>query len=288
MIKTICVAGAGTMGSGIALACAMANFRVILFDVNAEMLLKAGAEVHKNLSYLLNKEKITIQNFEQVSQSIRYVNEVQQCKADLVIEAIVEKIEVKQELLSALAQINSPPCILASNTSSLSISVLQEKIADPQRVAGLHFFNPAQVMKLVEVVEGNETSKEVIQQLLDFCRQINKVPVHCKDAPGFIVNRVARHFYLRSLQLAENGAATPGDIDAAMEAAGFKMGPFKLMDLIGMDINYAVSESLYQAFHGAERFTPSVLQKQKLLLGELGRKTGKGFYDYSSTSTTQS
>lgn len=184
-------------------------------------------------------------------------------------------------MFTELAAINSEKTILASNTSSLSISALQKELVKPYRVAGLHFFNPAHVMKLVEVVKGEQTADNVVQQLHDFCIAIGKVPVICKDAPGFIVNRVARHYYLEAMRIAEQQNLSIESIDAALEGTGFKMGPFKLMDLIGMDVNLAVSQSLYDAFEEAPRFKPSILQINKVHNGELGRKTGKGFYEYN-------
>ena len=157
---------------------------------------------------------------------------------------------------------------------------MQEKIIFPQRVVGMHFFNPAYIMKLVEVVKGRDTNDEIAMAIYEICKQMDKVPVMCKDAPGFIVNRVARHYYLESLKIVEEGIASFEDVDSILESSGFKMGPFKLMDLIGMDINLAVSQRLYDAFGKAERFKPSPLQIEKVKNGELGKKTGKGFYNY--------
>ncbi len=281
MIKKIVVAGAGTMGSGIALSAAQHEVEAILFDINADALERAKAAVNKNLDYLLIKKKIGTGEADEIRSRILYTQEPTDCVAPVIIEAIIEKEEAKVSLLTQLAAVNAEDTILASNTSSLSITSLQEKLPHPERVAGMHFFNPAQVMKLVEVVKGKHTSSSATDKLMQLCEDLQKTPVLCTDAPGFIVNRVARHFYLESLSLVENNEATPEQVDAALEAAGFKMGPFKLMDLIGMDINLAVSESLYEAFDGAIRFTPSALQQQKVSAGELGRKTGKGFYDYS-------
>ena len=175
--------------------------------------------------------------------------------------------------------------IFASNTSSLSISAMQEKIIFPQRVVGMHFFNPAYIMKLVEVVKGKQTDENIVLEIFEICKQMDKIPVMCNDAPGFIVNRVARHYYLEALRLVEDGIASFEDVDEVLESSGFKMGPFKLMDLIGMDVNLAVSQSLYEAFHKAERFKPSPLQVEKVKNGELGKKTGKGFYNYSNQNT---
>lgn len=281
MIKSIAVVGAGTMGSGIALAAALKNFPVILCDINETMLDSARKSIDKNLQFLLDKQKISPEAKQTISNSIVFTGNISDCKADMVLEAIVEKHDIKVSLFKQLAAINTDDCILASNTSSLSINAIQKEIPHPQRVAGMHFFNPAHIMKLVEVVKGDLTSEENAQQLMELCRRLDKVPVLCKDAPGFIVNRVARHFYLEAMRLVLKNNTPVEDIDAAMEAAGFKMGPFKLMDMIGMDINLAVSTSLYEAFDHAPRFKPSQLQIDKVKSGELGRKSGKGFYDYN-------
>jgi 3-hydroxybutyryl-CoA dehydrogenase len=281
MIKKIAVVGAGTMGSGIALAAALGKFPVILCDINPGVLNSAKESIEFNLSYLLRKDKITEGEKATINSSIIFTSNINECIADVVIEAIVEKLEIKEKLFLQLAAINGSETILASNTSSLSISAIQKNVPGPQRVAGLHFFNPAHIMKLVEVVKGETTSDDVISSLKQLCLAINKVPVVCKDSPGFIVNRVARHFYLEALYMVEKNLASPQQIDEILKASGFKMGPFELMDLIGMDINLAVSTSLYEAFNQADRFKPSALQTEKVQNGELGRKTGKGFYDYA-------
>ncbi|MBC7535265.1 MAG: 3-hydroxybutyryl-CoA dehydrogenase [Ferruginibacter sp.] len=280
MIQNICVAGAGTMGSGIAMAAAQNGFGVRLFDTNDNVLNIAKSSINKNLDFLLEKNKITAEEKLLLLDNIIFSSRVQDCKADLIIEAIIEKEEAKVSLFHVLSSINNKDCIFASNTSSLSITSLQKKINHPERVAGMHFFNPAQIMKLVEVVKGEQTAGEVVQTLMDTCRKLNKTPVLCVDSPGFIVNRVARHYYLEAMHLVESKAATIESVDALMEASGFKMGPFKLMDLIGMDINLAVSQSLYDAFEQAPRFKPSALQIQKVKEGALGKKTGRGFYQY--------
>ena len=276
----ICIIGAGTMGSGIAQIAAQNGFTTLLFDINNEVLDKAKTNIQKSLQTLVEKEKISLAESNIIFQRIRFVNNIQHCVADIFIEAIIEKVEAKVGIFNQLAAINSKEAIFASNTSSLSISSIQKEIVEPKRVVGMHFFNPAQIMKLVEVVKGQQTDEYTAQTIYSLCKQLNKTPVMCKDAPGFIVNRVARHYYLEAMKMVELGIATYENVDTIMEATGFKMGPFKLMDLIGMDINLAVSQSLYDAFE-EERFKPSSIQIDKVVKGELGIKTGKGFYNYS-------
>ncbi len=268
------------MGSGIAQAAAQCGIYTILFDLNAEVLQKAQAAIEKNLASLVEKQKLTAAQQQQILGNLIFTTDLHQCLADVIIEAIVEKAEAKIALFNQLAEINHSEVIFASNTSSLSISLLQKKIMQPQRVAGLHFFNPATIMKLVEVVKGEHTNDAVVDALIALVKQMHKMPVVCKDAPGFIVNRVARPYYIEALRLAEEGVADYATIDALMEASGFKMGPFKLMDLIGNDVNYAVSCSVYEQLGKPERLRPSIIQKEKVESGKLGRKTGEGYYKY--------
>jgi len=281
-VNNICVAGAGTMGMGIALCAAQNGFTTLLFDVSEVVLSKAKESIDKNLDTLVSKNKISAEEKEVIVNRISFSSSLQDCKADLIIEAIVEKLDIKTDLFNKLSAINSPEAIFASNTSSLSVNELQKNISFPERVVGMHFFNPAQVMKLVEVVKANQTAAHIVEELVLVCKQMQKTPVVCIDAPGFIVNRVARHYYLEAMRLVESGVATIESVDELMEASGFKMGPFKLMDLIGNDINLAVSQSLYEAFHNEPRFEPSALQIEKVRQGDLGKKTGKGFYNYNS------
>jgi 3-hydroxybutyryl-CoA dehydrogenase len=281
MINTICVIGAGTMGSGIAQTAAQNGFYTLLFDINTEMLAKAKTAIEKSLQFLVGKEKITAVEKDNIFQRMRFVTDTNDCLADIIIEAIVEKVDAKVAIFNQLAEVNHSEVIFATNTSSLSVSDIQEKVQQPQRVVGMHFFNPAQVMKLVEVVKGSQTSDAVAQTVYELCIDMKKTPVMCKDAPGFIVNRVARHYYLEAMKLVDNGTATIENVDEMMEASGFKMGPFKLMDLIGNDVNLAVSKSLYDACNKTERFKPSALQIDKVAKGELGKKSGKGFYNYN-------
>ena len=282
MLFNICVIGAGTMGNGIAQVAAQNGLSTQLFDVNKIALKKAADTIQQNLEWLVNKEKISAEAARNIFKLIHFTSNLQTCKADVFIEAIVEKAVAKIEVFNQLAAINSEESIFASNTSSLSISDLQASIIHPERVVGMHFFNPAPIMKLVEVVKGTQTADAVAQKIYDLCLQLKKTPVLCNDAPGFIVNRIARHYYLEAMKIVESGIASIENVDALMEASGFKMGPFKLMDLIGLDVNLAVSKSMYEAFHHTERFKPSTLQEATVAKGELGKKTGKGFYDYNA------
>jgi 3-hydroxybutyryl-CoA dehydrogenase len=280
MVKNICVTGAGTMGSGIALCAAQNGFDVILFDLNSHVIEKAIKGIEKNLTVLLEKNKISAEEKQSIFNRVKFTSDIHDCKASLIIEAIVEKMDIKKELFNKLADTNGVDTIFASNTSSLSIDELQENISNPERVVGMHFFNPAHIMKLVEIVKAKYTSEIVIETIVNVCKKLQKTPVVCVDAPGFIVNRVARHYYLEAMKIVEHGIASIESVDAVMEASGFKMGPFKLMDLIGNDINLAVTQSLYDAFDHEIRFQPSDLQINKVNEGDLGRKTGKGFYQY--------
>jgi 3-hydroxybutyryl-CoA dehydrogenase len=282
MVKKICTAGAGTMGSGIALAAAQNNFEAILFDINEKGIENAKLAIEKNLAFLLSKGKVSAEEKQAIESRISFTSAINDCKADLVIEAIIEDLDIKASLYKQLAEVNGAETIFASNTSSLSVTAIQKNIPHPGRVAGMHFFNPAHVMKLVEVIAGELTDQETIQTIADVCIAMKKVPVLCKDAPGFIVNRVARHYYLEAMHLVKENKVSIEDADTLLENAGFKMGPFKLMDMIGMDINLAVSQSIYKAFNESPRFKPSTLQEEKVAAGQLGRKTGKGFYDYTT------
>jgi 3-hydroxybutyryl-CoA dehydrogenase len=241
---------------------------------------KAKTSIEKSLGSLAEKGKITAVDKEKAIQRIQFTNDLQTCLADVFIEAIVEKPEAKIALFNQLAELNHSECVFASNTSSLSISAISAKIKNPERVIGMHFFNPAPLMKLVEVVNTEYTNKAITETVCDLAKQMGKTPVVCKDSPGFIVNRVARPYYIESLRLMEEGAVDIAQIDSILEAAGFKMGPFKLMDLIGNDINYAVSCSVYEQLNNPERLKPSYIQEQKVKEGKLGKKSGEGYYKY--------
>jgi len=282
MIDTAVVCGAGTMGSGIAQAMAMSGIRTLLYDINPDMLDRARGDVDTALDQLTEKGKLTSSERDAAAALISCTNDIHACLGDVVIEAVAEKMDVKKALFRQLADLNTPDTILASNTSSLSIAAIAEGIPFPERVCGMHFFNPAPRMKLVEVVEGPRTSPSVSEAVLALARHLGKTPVLCRDAPGFIVNRVARHYYLESLRLLEAGACSASDMDRLLESIGFRMGPFRLMDLIGNDVNLAVSRSLYEASGNAPRFRPSAIQEAKVATGALGKKTGSGFYRYDA------
>ncbi|GGB09327.1 3-hydroxyacyl-CoA dehydrogenase family protein [Puia dinghuensis] len=280
MIKTIGVCGAGTMGSGIAQVAAMAGYRTLLYDIDAGMVQKGRTAIEKNLQALTEKKKLTPEEQQAILGRLFYCTDVQDCVADLLIEAIIERPDAKTQLFLRLAEHNSEETILASNTSSLSLDDLSTSIPRPQRFIGMHFFNPAPLMKLVEVVNTRHTDAATTRSITDVALQMGKTPVLCKDAPGFIVNHVARPYYLEALRLVEEGLCDIETVDTLMEATGFRMGPFRLMDLIGNDINYAVSCSVYEAMGRPLRLRPSPIQEERVQKGELGRKTGKGYYRY--------
>lgn len=280
MIKTICVCGAGTMGSGIAQVAAVAGFSVIQFDVDEAMLTKSCTNIQNNLSADVIKNRITQSGSEEALSRLTFTSKMNDCIANIIIEAIIEKPDAKVALFKQLAALNASQTILATNSSSLSINAIAEQLEDASRVVGMHFFNPAPAMKLVEIIQGHDTSYEVITAVAELAKQMGKTPVVCKDSPGFIVNRVARPYYLEALHMVELSITDVETIDKALEACGFKLGPFKLMDLIGLDINYSVSNHVWEALNKPARLTPSSIQKAKVDAGELGRKSGKGFYEY--------
>jgi 3-hydroxybutyryl-CoA dehydrogenase len=280
MIKTIGVCGAGTMGSGIAQVSAMGGYNTILYDLEPGMVEKAKTAIEKDLATLADKKKLTPAEQQATLDRLSFTNDIKDCAADLIIEAIVERPDIKLDLFLRLAGHNKPHTIFASNTSSLSLDALAEKIPGPERFAGMHFFNPAPRMILVEVIRTKYSAGATIETIMQVARMMGKTPVLCTDAPGFIVNHVARPYYLEALRLLEAGLSDVATIDSLMEASGFKMGPFRLLDLIGNDINYAVSKSVYEALGRPERLMPSPIQRQMVEEGRLGRKTGKGFYRY--------
>lgn len=279
----VAIIGSGTMGSGIAQVAATSGCTVKLFDLNQEALTKSKNALEITLSKLMEKEKIDATEKSRIQSNISYVTTLQDLSdSDLVIEAIVENLEFKRKVFSELETLVSEKTILASNTSSLSIASIAASCQKPERVLGIHFFNPAPLMQLVEVIPAVQTSEEVLQKSVQTISDWKKVVAVAKDTPGFIVNRVARPFYSESLRLYDEGIASFATIDWALRTiGGFKMGPFELMDMIGHDVNYTVTETVFSAFYFDPKFKPSFTQKRLLEAGFLGRKSGRGFYDYS-------
>lgn len=279
-LKTVAVAGAGTMGCGIAQLAAAAGYKTILFDVYEKALSTAKDKVGGNLQGAVDRGKMTAGEKQQILDAIQVTANMKEVKADIIIEAVLEKLDVKKDLFSKLAANNSPETILATNTSTIPVTQIAFGISNPERVVGMHFFNPAHIMKLVEIISGAATSDEVAQTTKALAEKMGKTTVIAKDAPGFIVNRVARHYYVEGLKILEENVAPMETIDALMENSGFKMGPFRLMDLIGVDTNFDVTTSIYNQFQQDPKFRPNRIQKQKVDAGYHGKKTGKGFYDY--------
>ncbi len=280
------VIGAGAMGAGIAQVAALAGHRVCLFDTGMGAADRAKAKLGETLAALATKGKISAADADAASSRIVAVHALGDLvSARLVVEAIVEDLAIKRNLFSELEVVVTPDAILATNTSSLSITALAAGMKHPGRVAGMHFFNPAPLMPLVEVVSGLATETDVAKSLYATALAWGKTPVHAQSTPGFIVNRCARPFYAESLRLLGERAADPATLDAIVrEAGGFRMGPFELMDLIGLDINFAVTRSVWDAYFHDPRFMPSVLQQEMVAAGYLGRKAGRGFYDYGATA----
>ncbi len=283
MIKKVGIIGGGTMGSGIAQVAATAGCSVKLFDTNEDALNKAKSDLEKIMARLVEKGKIDSEEKERIQNNIKYVNSLKElADSDLTIEAIVENLEIKKNVFSTLEKFVGDDCIIASNTSSLSIASIASSLQNPERCIGIHFFNPAPLMKLVEVIPAIQTSEKTLNISVKTIKDWGKTVAVAKDTPGFIVNRVARPFYGEALRIYEEGIASFAEIDSAMkEIGGFRMGPFELMDFIGNDVNYTVTETVFEAFYYDPRYKPSFTQKRFAEAGYLGRKSGKGYYDYS-------
>ena len=279
-IKSVAVVGAGTMGQGIAQVAAMAGFETWLFDINRKIIDNALKQIGSNLDKGISRGKITNQQKEQTLTKLHSTSELSKVRADLIVEAVLEDLDLKQKLFGQLEDMDQYHNIFATNTSSISVSKIGERLKYPERLVGLHFFNPAHIMKLVEVVSGKSTDPQVAVLIKEFAEKLGKIPVMTLDSPGFIVNRVARHFYVEGLRILQDEVADIKTIDKLIESCGFRMGPFRLMDLIGVDTNLAVTKSIYQGFNQHPKFQPNPIQQNKVDAGLLGEKTGEGFYQY--------
>ena len=280
------IIGAGTMGRGIAQVAASAQCETVLYDSFEEAISSSAASHEKIFNRLIEKGRMDEAQKDAIQSRLVYTSELEAIKnCDLVIEAIIEDIDIKKQVFQRIEELVSDDCIIASNTSSLSITSLAASLNKPERFIGIHFFNPAPLMKLVEIVPAIQTADSVQNQIKDLIDGWGKVTVKVKDTPGFIVNKVARPFYSEALRIYEEGIADFATIDEAMRSVGgFRMGPFELMDFIGNDVNYAVTESVWTAFYYDPRYKPAFTQKRLSEAGYLGRKSGRGYYDYSEGS----
>lgn len=285
MIKNVGIIGSGTMGSGIAQVAATAGCVVKIYDTNAEALERAEKALLKILNRLVEKGRIDEAEKSRIVGNISYVNSLKELgESDLTIEAIIENLEIKKKVFQELESYVSKECIIASNTSSLSVASIASSLEEPGRCVGIHFFNPAPLMKLVEVIPAIQTSEETLNNSVKTIKNWGKVVAIAKDTPGFIVNRVARPFYGEALRIYEEGIADFETIDMAMKnKGGFRMGPFELMDFIGNDVNYTVTETVFEAFYYDPRYKPAFTQKRFAEAGFLGRKSGRGYYKYDES-----
>lgn len=276
------IIGAGTMGSGIAQVAATSGCKVKVFDTNQQALDSSRDNLEKILARLIEKGRIDLEEKERIQSNIEYVTSLNEFStSDLIIEAIIEDLEIKQKLFIELESIVSEDCIIATNTSSLSVASIASALKTPECCIGIHFFNPAPLMRLVEIVPSIQTSEDTLNKAKEIVASWNKTVAIAKDTPGFIVNRIARPFYSESLRIYEEGMADFAKIDASLrEIGGFRMGPFELMDFIGNDINYTVTETVFEAFYYDPRYKPSFTQKRMTEAGYFGRKSGRGYYTY--------
>lgn len=282
----IAVIGCGTMGNGIAQVAAQSGHKVVVYDTSKDALSNAEAKMQSILDKLSAKSKITIDEKNSILNNLNYTDDFNQIDgADFVIEAIIENLDIKQKLFQNLEELLNENAILATNTSSLSVGSIAYACKYPERVIGVHFFNPAPIMKLVEIIPGLLTSNQVLAETRNLIDNWGKISAVAKDTPGFIVNRIARPFYGEALKIFEEGIADFATIDYAMvNHGGFKMGPFELMDFIGNDVNYKVTETVFEQMYYDRRYMPSITQKRYAEAGLYGRKSGRGFYDYSENS----
>ncbi|MFN5296519.1 MAG: 3-hydroxyacyl-CoA dehydrogenase NAD-binding domain-containing protein [Flavobacteriales bacterium] len=280
------VIGSGAMGSGIAQVAAQAGYEVVVYDQQKAALERAENGLKSTLSKLVDKGKISAEDSLSILGRIAFRESLEALiSSDLVIEAIVENIDIKKSVFQAVEALVSDTCILATNTSSLSVTAIAASCAKPGRFIGIHFFNPAPLMPLVEIIPALQTDEALAEKCVNLMRSWGKVPVVCKDTPGFIVNRVARPYYSEALRIVDEGIADMPTVDQAMRDQGFRMGPFELMDMIGHDVNYTVTESVFTAMYFDPRFRPSITQKKLVEAQWLGRKSGRGFYNYAEGST---
>ena len=274
------------MGAGIVQVAAQSGHSVLLFDQKEGAAENAIENIKKTFSSLIKKEKLTEETAQATLDRIQTITSLDQAShVQLVIEAIIERLDIKRTLFKELESLVAKDCVLATNTSSISVTAIANGLQYPERLVGMHFFNPVHLMKLVEVVSGLQTSSEVASAIYDLSIHWGKTPVHAKSTPGFIVNRIARPFYAEALALLQEQVSTIEVIDACIKSVGFRMGPFELMDLIGHDTNFAVTSSVFEAFFYDRRFTPSIVQKELVDGGLLGRKSGRGFYNYAEGAT---
>ncbi|BCU80602.1 hypothetical protein JIR001_03850 [Polycladomyces abyssicola] len=281
---TVGVVGSGTMGSGIAQVVAQNGFNVLLFDIKEEIVIESLTRMRTRLEKLVEKGKILRDELEEINKRIQTSTDLSDMRVcQFVIEAAPEKLSIKKDIFQQLDKYCSEETILATNTSSLSITEIGSITRRPERVAGMHFFNPVPLMPLVEVIRGVITEEETVKALVQFAKALRKIPVTCEDTPGFIVNRIARPFYNEALKIHGERLATIEQIDRIMKKEGkFRMGPFELQDLIGIDINFSTTESVHQGFFGEERFRPHYYQQRMMQSGKLGRKAGVGYYNYDN------
>ena len=281
-MQTITIIGAGTMGRGIAQSAALAGYQIILYDVADDLLASALGRIEASIDKGVQLGKTPAAAADRARQAFHLTTSLAEAAAaDLVIEAAPEKLDLKRQLFATLDAAAPPPTILASNTSSLSINALAGATGRPDRFLGLHFFNPAHIMKLVEVIRGDFTAAATLAAAVDFVRSLDKTPVLCRDTPAFIVNRVARPFYGEAFRLLGEAAADAATLDQLVKSLGFRMGPFELIDLIGCDVNLAVTQSVYDAYFQDPKYRPHPIQKRMVESGRLGRKSGRGFYNYT-------